>query len=48
MNPDPPADQVVERIHPLPGFTKEVREEDRVLMRGRTLSKSTILLVARS
>jgi len=32
MNPDPPADQVVERIHPL--FPKEVREEDRVLMRG--------------
>ncbi len=34
MNPEPPADQVVERIHPLPGFTKEVREEDRAYFRG--------------
>jgi pimeloyl-ACP methyl ester carboxylesterase len=34
MNPEPPADQVVERIHPLPGFTKEVREEDRAYLRG--------------
>lgn len=34
MNPDPPADQVVERIHPLPGFTKAVREEDRAYFRG--------------
>jgi len=32
MNPDPPADQIVELIHPL--FPKEVRAEDRVLMRG--------------
>jgi pimeloyl-ACP methyl ester carboxylesterase len=35
MNPEPPADQVVERIHPLPGFTKEVREEDQALFRGK-------------
>jgi pimeloyl-ACP methyl ester carboxylesterase len=34
MNPEPPADQVVERIHPLPGFTEEVREEDRAYFRG--------------
>jgi len=34
MNPDPPADQVVERIHPLPGFTKEVQKEDRAYFRG--------------
>jgi pimeloyl-ACP methyl ester carboxylesterase len=34
MNPEPPADQVVERIHPLPGFSKEVREEDRAYFRG--------------
>jgi pimeloyl-ACP methyl ester carboxylesterase len=34
MNPEPPADQVVERIHPLPGFSKEVREEDRAYLRG--------------
>jgi pimeloyl-ACP methyl ester carboxylesterase len=32
MNPEPPADQVVERIHPL--FRKEVREEDRAYFRG--------------
>jgi pimeloyl-ACP methyl ester carboxylesterase len=37
MNPEPPADQVVERIHPLPGFTKEVREEDRAYFRGENL-----------
>ena len=34
MNPEPPADQVVERIHPLPGFTKEVREEDQAYFSG--------------
>ena len=34
MNPEPPADQVVERIHPLPGFTEEVREEDQAYFRG--------------
>jgi pimeloyl-ACP methyl ester carboxylesterase len=34
MNPEPPADQIVERIHPLAGFTKEVREEDRAYLRG--------------
>ena len=34
MNPEPPADQVVERIHPLPGFTKEVQKEDRAYFRG--------------
>jgi len=34
MNPELPADQVVERIHPLPGFSKEVREEDRAYFRG--------------
>jgi hypothetical protein len=34
MNPEPPADQVVKRIHPLPGFTKEVREEDRAYFSG--------------
>ena len=34
MNPEPPADQVVKRIHPLPGFTKEVREEDQAYFSG--------------
>ncbi len=34
MNPEPPADQVVERIHPLPGFSKEVREEDQAYFSG--------------
>jgi pimeloyl-ACP methyl ester carboxylesterase len=34
MNPEPPADQIVERIHPLAGFTKEVREENRTYLRG--------------
>lgn len=33
MNPEPPADQVLKRIHPLPGFTKEVREEDQAYFR---------------
>src|SRR5215207_5062794 len=32
MNPEPPADQVVERIYPL--FPKEVREEDRPYLGG--------------
>ena len=32
IDPDPPADQIVERIYPL--FPKEVRAEERVLMRG--------------
>jgi pimeloyl-ACP methyl ester carboxylesterase len=34
MNPEPPADQIVERIHPLAGFTREVRQEDRAYLRG--------------
>ncbi len=34
MNPEPPADQVVKRIHSLPGFTKEVREEDQAYFSG--------------
>jgi pimeloyl-ACP methyl ester carboxylesterase len=32
MNPEPPADQIVERIYPL--FPKEVREEDRPYLQG--------------
>jgi hypothetical protein len=32
MNPEPPADEVLERIHPL--FSKEVRQEDRIYIRG--------------
>ena len=32
MNPEPPADQVLKRIHPL--FPKEVREEDRAYLQG--------------
>jgi len=41
MNPEPPADQVLERIHPL--FTKEVREEDRVYIRGENPEQIDLL-----
>lgn len=46
MNPEPPADEVLEHIHPL--FPEEVRQEDRAYFRGRTLKASTGSPVARS
>jgi pimeloyl-ACP methyl ester carboxylesterase len=41
MNPEPPADQVLKRIHPL--FPKEVREEDRVYIRGKNPERIDLL-----
>jgi hypothetical protein len=41
MNPEPPADQVLERIYPL--FNKEQREEDRVYIRGENPEQIDLL-----
>ena len=41
MNPEPPADEVLDRIHPL--FSKEVRREDRVYIRGANPERIDLL-----